>query len=125
MNFIYSFHVFARNLRRRKLFSLINLTGLAFGIAFIILIGQFLYFEFSYNRFFKNIDRLYRLVDATENYYGVDYRVRDAIVANIPAVNNAGLMNNVSAEVNRGDEIFTFSNLLLVDVGYFEIFGFP
>jgi putative ABC transport system permease protein len=114
-----------RNLMRRKLFSFINLTGLAFGIGFMLLIGLFLYFELNYNRSFRNIDHIYRLVDATENQYGIDYRVRDAIIENLPAVKNAGLINNTSVEVNRGDEIFTFNSLLLVDVGFFEIFDFP
>ncbi|MGH7496156.1 MAG: ABC transporter permease [bacterium] len=114
-----------RNMRRRKLFSFINLTGLAFGTAFMLLIGLFLYFEHSHNRSFRNIDHTYRLVDATENQYGIDYRVRDAISENIPAVENTCLMNNTSVEVNHGDQVFQFEHLLLVDTGFFEIFGFP
>jgi putative ABC transport system permease protein len=114
-----------RNLMRRKLFSFINLTGLAFGIAFMLLIGLFLYFELSYNQSFRNIDHISRLVDATENAYGVDYRVRDAIVENIPAIKNACLMYNRPVEVNRGDQVFQFDHLLYVDAGFFEIFDFP
>ncbi|HEX9652655.1 MAG TPA: ABC transporter permease [bacterium] len=125
MSFPHSIRVFARTLLRRKLFSFINLSGLAFGIAFIILIGQFLYFEFSYNRFFKNIDHIYRLVDATENDYRVDYRVGDAIVENIPGVKNTGLMNDRQVEVNHGEQVFQFDHLLYVDIGFFEIFEFP
>lgn len=124
MNLQYSIRVFARNLMRRKLFSFINLTGLAFGIAFIILIGQFLYFEYSHNRFFENIDHIYRLVDATENY-GVDYRVRDAIVEKLPAVKNASIMNSRTIEVNLGDQGFEFENMLITDANLFEILGFP
>ncbi len=114
-----------RNLMRRKLFSFINLTGLAFGIAFMLLIGLFLYFEHGYNRSFRNIDRIYRLVDVAENGYGIDYRVRDELAEKIPAVKNAGLMNDRSVEVNYGEQVFQFDHLLYVDVGFFEIFDFP
>ena len=95
MNPLYTLRLFWRNLLRRKIFSLINAIGLAFGIAFIILIGQYLYHEYSYNRFLKNIDNIYRVVDAGNNSYWIDYRARDAIADNIPAVKKACLFDNM------------------------------
>ncbi len=113
-----------RNLVRRKLLSLINLTGLAFGIAFMLLIGLFLYFELSYNQSFRNFDHIYRLIDAAENGYAIDYRVRDAMVEKIPGVKNASLMNKYPVEVNYNDQVFQFENMLIVDVSFLEIFDF-
>lgn len=126
MNVLYHIRLFLRTLRRRKLFSFINIAGLAFGIAFIILIGQFLYFELSYNRFFENVDHIYRLVDTTENgSYTVDYRVRDSILEHNPAVKNVCLLNRKSVEINFNLQVFNFDNLLLVDTNFFELFDLP
>ena len=52
--FLYSLKYYIRGLLRRKLFSFINIPGRAFGIAFMTLIGQFIYYEFSYNRSIEN-----------------------------------------------------------------------
>lgn len=50
-----------RNLLRNKTFSLINITGLAIGLATAFLIYQYVQVELSYDRFHKNADRIYRV----------------------------------------------------------------
>jgi len=50
-----------RNLLRNKVFSLINISGLAIGLAVGFLIYQYVQVELSYDRFHKNADRIYRL----------------------------------------------------------------
>ena len=50
-----------RNLWKRKEFSLLNLLGLAIGMASCLLILQYVNFEKSYDKFHKDADRLYRL----------------------------------------------------------------
>jgi putative ABC transport system permease protein len=114
-----------RYMFKRKGFSLINVVGLAFGIAIIILIGQFLYFEFSYDHFHPKIDRIYQLVDTADNSYQIDYRVRDRILENIPQVENACLYSVFPIEANANDRVFEFQRLLYVDPSFFEIFDFP
>ncbi len=114
-----------RYMFKRKGFSLINIVGLAFGIAIIILIGQFLYFEFSYDHFHPKIDRIYQLVDTADNSYQVDYRVRDRILENIPQVENACLYSVFPIEANLDDRVFEFQHMLYVDPSFFEIFNFP
>ena len=54
-----------RNLWKRKSFSLLNITGLAVGIAASLLIFLVIQNEFSYDRYHKNKDRIYR-VTATQ-----------------------------------------------------------
>ena len=51
-----------RNLRRFKLYSVINIVGLAVGMAVFILIMQFVRFQLSFDSFNKNADRIYRVV---------------------------------------------------------------
>jgi putative ABC transport system permease protein len=50
-----------RNLFRHKLFSAINILGLAIGMAACLLIMQYVSFELSYDSFHKNKDRIYRI----------------------------------------------------------------
>ena len=55
-----------RNLIRQKLFSLINITGLAIGLAVCMLIMMYVAHEYSYDRFFPGYRDVYLLTE-TEN----------------------------------------------------------
>ena len=50
-----------RNLSRQKLFSSINILGLAVGLAACILILLYVFDELSYDRYHPNADRIYRV----------------------------------------------------------------
>ena len=52
-----------RNLLKNKMFSAINIAGLAIGMAACLLILQYVHFEFSYDRFNKNVGELYRVTN--------------------------------------------------------------
>jgi putative ABC transport system permease protein len=56
------FTVAFRNLRRNKVFSLINIFGLSVGICASLVIFLIVYFEISYDRFVPDNDRVYRIV---------------------------------------------------------------
>jgi putative ABC transport system permease protein len=56
--FIISF----RNLVRNKVFSIVNIFGLALGMAACFLIMMYVRFEMSYDRFHEKKDRIYRVV---------------------------------------------------------------
>jgi putative ABC transport system permease protein len=50
-----------RNLRRQLSYSIINISGLAIGIACSLVMFMYVYSEWSYDRHFKNADRIYRI----------------------------------------------------------------
>ncbi|MCP4218585.1 MAG: hypothetical protein GY765_28385, partial [bacterium] len=50
-----------RNLKKAKLFSLINVMGLSIGFATCLLIVHYVAFERSYDKFYENSERIYRL----------------------------------------------------------------
>jgi len=54
-----------RNILRHKVFSLINMGGLAIGLSCCLLILMFIQHEFSYDRFHSKADRIYRVVAST------------------------------------------------------------
>jgi putative ABC transport system permease protein len=50
-----------RNIKRDKVFSFINIAGLAVGVTCFIALALFILNELSYDRFYKNSDRIYRV----------------------------------------------------------------
>lgn len=56
-----------RSLIKRRLFSFINLVGLALGLLAFLVLYAFVITEFSYNDFHTNKDRIYRLVVKEKN----------------------------------------------------------
>ncbi len=61
MIFAHYLKVTLRNLKRSKLFSFINILGLAIGMAACLLILHYVHFERSYDRFHPDYERIYRL----------------------------------------------------------------
>lgn len=57
-----------RNFRKNKLFSLLNVIGLAIGMAACLLILQYVSFKLSFDQFHKNSDQVYRVVN--DRYQG-------------------------------------------------------
>ncbi len=51
-----------RNLFRHRLYTLVNILGLAVGMAACILVGLFLQHEFSYDAYHRDIDRIHRVM---------------------------------------------------------------
>lgn len=50
-----------RNLLRRKFYSAINIFGLSLGVAFVFLVGSYVWGELQVNKNFKKIDRIFLL----------------------------------------------------------------
>ena len=60
------FKIAFRNLARNKVFSFINIFGLAAGLATCLLIILYITDELSYDKHHKDADRIYRLAYSTE-----------------------------------------------------------
>ncbi|MDE2955074.1 MAG: ABC transporter permease, partial [Gemmatimonadota bacterium] len=61
-----------RNLVRYKVYSAINITGLAIGIAFCILTFLYIRHEWSFDAFHEKADRIYRIYNTGEVGEGGD-----------------------------------------------------
>lgn len=55
------FKIYYRNLLRNKAFSFINMFGLVLGFTSILLVGVYLRFELSYDKFHASADNIYRV----------------------------------------------------------------
>jgi len=72
------FKISVRNLYKQKLYAAINIGGLAVGLSCFILIFLFVQHELSYDRSYKNADRIFRVnyqyePDELHFYPGMEY----------------------------------------------------
>ena len=67
-----------RNLMKNKIFSLINIFGLAFGIAVCILIFQYVALENSYDKFHLNKENIYRIT--LKDYHNNELEDHSALI---------------------------------------------
>jgi putative ABC transport system permease protein len=82
-----------RNLWKNRLFSLINVTGLALGLACALLIVFHVRQELSYDKGFKNADRIYRVTltgkgENDRSWAAISYPMPDAMRAYFPQSGN-------------------------------------
>ncbi len=126
-----------RNIRRQKVFSLINIAGLALGLICSILILIYVQFELSYDRFHEKSDRIYRVVVKQpgnmyqgSDTFGVTYHpLGPALVDEFPAVVNAthisGRLGELSLRHLQKNQIHINEKGYCVDPEFFKVFSFP
>lgn len=61
------FKIAGRNLLRRKVYSIINITGLAVGMACCLLILLYVQHELSYDKYHEKASRIYRVIHSFRN----------------------------------------------------------
>lgn len=118
-----------RNLLRQKGFSAINIIGLSVGMACSILILLWVRNELSYNRFNKNVDQLYRLVQ-TQHYVSgplttvcMPGPIARDLMKDIPEIANGFMYYVVPGIVNYGDKYFK-EDIRLADPALWDMFSF-
>src|SRR5215467_12030385 len=83
-----------RNLAKNKIFSLINVSGLSIGISSALVIYLIVSYDFSFDKFLKDKDRIYRVVSdftfSGEAYHnsGVTYPMPKAIQKDLTGIEN-------------------------------------
>src|SRR5688572_20782585 len=118
-----------RNLLRQKVFSFINIFGLALGISCTALIGMWVNDELSYDRFHKDVDRMYRIT-ATLPEMKVHAAVSPAplglaVKNEIPEVEEVVRISNFNRDLMQvGDVKFEEKDILYADSNFFKVFTF-
>ena len=126
------FKISFRNLVKQKVFSAINIIGLAIGLAAFLLINQYVQFEKSYDKFFTDSDRLYRLT--TDQVLDGVIGTRDAmsfapsgqaLVDAVPEVINSTLTYQFrELIVRQGDQSVKETKAIAADSNYFDLFDY-
>ena len=122
-----------RNIKRHKVYSGINILGLAIGIAACLLILQYVSFELSYENFQTNKDRIYRVEqDRYDNgklstqwaagAFGVGNAFKDAIPEieeYVKVIQNNKVITEVQNQPLKIDKVFFATN------SFFNVFTYP
>jgi putative ABC transport system permease protein len=121
-----------RNISRHKGFTIINVTGLAIGLAASLLILLWVQDELSFDRFHKNAENIYR-VEEDQFYSGERYHVTVTPHPSgpvwremIPEIIDQTRINRLPRLLFRmGDNVFFESSVIAADSGLFKIFTLP
>ncbi|WKN43622.1 ABC transporter permease [Tunicatimonas pelagia] len=128
----HTFIVILRTLRKNKVFSLINIIGLAVGLAAGLLILQYVYFERSFDQFHTEKNQLFRV--------GYTDEARDAKSSVLPHTVAPQLESEVS-QVKKSTRLWEQNGTLVIqgsieqasfkqtfvytDANFFSMFDFP
>ncbi|MDX1672271.1 MAG: ABC transporter permease [Balneolaceae bacterium] len=126
------FKIAYRNLINSKLYSAINIIGLAVGISSCVLIGLYLNNEWTYDQFHEQSDRIYRawvLEDYGENdrYFNTvtPLAVKPMLEQNIPEVASVTRYYQFADLIKAVDQETGYSQTMhMVDPSFFAIFDF-
>lgn len=122
------FKVAIRNLLKNKGLFLINISGLALGIACSLLILLWVQNERSYDRFHEHASEIYRVIadDRGQKYPLSGARLAAAMEAQIPSIQTTvRLKPNSSALFEAGNRKFEERAAYFADPTFFRVFSFP
>ncbi len=131
MILIHYLKVTLRNLKRSRLFSFINILGLAVGMAACLLILHYVRFEKSYDRFHPDYERIYRLRYERTSEEGTAVRfasccppAADAIRSAFPEVETIARIyrNRAVVAFKERDIKFTEERMYFVEPDFFRLF---
>jgi putative ABC transport system permease protein len=121
-----------RNLVKTKLFSLVNILGLAIGMTACLLIMHYVHFERSYDSFHENSDRIYRLRYERTDQSGDAARFASCcppaaarIRGQYPEVEKIARILNFQASVSYEDLKFREERVYFAEPQFLEILKFP
>lgn len=131
------FKIALRNLIKQRVYSIINIVGLATGVASCLLIMLYVTHELSYDNFHPDGDRIYKVAleriypTHRTNYAIIPHSYADVIEQDFPEVDKVlrmgGPANNVVVTYQENEEIlkqFEESRIMAADSGFFKFFTF-
>lgn len=125
------FKIALRHLQKNRLYSIVNLTGLAIGITCCLLVGIYIWHELSYDRFHKNADRITRVTweynfgDAVTNTANTGTKVGPEFRRTFPEVEAYARTLKYPSVIRYENQMFEEKNFLFADSAFFTMFSFP
>ena len=124
-----------RNIKRSKVYSIINIAGLSLATAACIFILLYLHLELKYDRHLKNSSHIYRVTndftlgDTHRNFASTPGPAGPAFAEGIPEVlNYARLVRLSSSErraiLTKGSETYEEPGVFLADPSFFDVFDY-
>lgn len=124
-----------RNLARNKVYAFINVLGLSVGIASMILIGLYVQFETSYDQFFQDSDRIYRVAlhrvypTRTKDFGTSSINLATVLRRDYPQVEEATRLhrlffqNEIPITIEEKDKTYIETRFLFADSLFFRVFS--
>src|SRR4051812_33503556 len=127
------FKIAWRNIKRHKIYSGINIIGLAIGIAACVLILQYVAFELSYENFHTNKNRIYRVEqDRFDNgklstqWAAGAFAAGNTFKAQIPEVEEyVKLVQSSQAVAEINHQPLKIDKVFFATGAFFKIFTYP
>jgi putative ABC transport system permease protein len=125
------FKIALRKLWKHKVFSFINIMGLAVGMTACFLIYLYVHFETSYDAFNTKANRIYRIItDIKTPSDLLQWSSTSAPMAinmqkDFPEVESAVRISGQSFLIRKDDKKFQEENSIMADSSLFNIFDFP
>ncbi len=120
-----------RSLLKDKAYSIINILGLTIGITCSLFLLMYILDEFSYDRYHKNADNIYRIVsnikepDNAFTWSATQMPLRDELRDNYPEVVNAIRFAQMNNNIyKKGDVQFPEDQFYLTDSTVFDVFTY-
>lgn len=122
-----------RNFQRNRLFTLLNVLGLAVGMAACLLIAQFAVHELSYDTFWRNGDRVFRLQldrynkgELTTRWAAGSMGIGPDLKADFPEVERFVRMHSSTALLSSdGATFIKEEGVYYASQDFFRVFGYP
>lgn len=117
-----------RNLRKNKVFSFINIFGLAVGMASCLLSSLYLHHEITFDNFHSSPQNIFRVVLDTYRREGAfattPLPVGPALQEELPAIQHMTRFMKMENYLVRHEEKTFFETMTVVDSGFFNVFSF-
>ena len=118
-----------RNIVKYKAYSLINVVGLAIGMAIAIIIFLWVRYEASYDRFHKNSKHIYRVYSVSQNnnlfYLQNPAPLAPALESEYPEIKKASRMWEAGNCPLKYENMVFSGSACGIESSFFEIFTFP
>jgi putative ABC transport system permease protein len=126
--FINYLKVALRNVLRHKGYTIINIIGLAVGMACFVLIVSYVRHVLSFDRFHRNYDNIYRVITTMKDgavHGGTPAPLAEALKSEIPEIARTVRVTGTGDFVTyRGKSTYE-RQILLVDPSFLDVFTFP
>ncbi len=119
-----------RNILKNATNSVISVVGLAIAVACCLWIYFFVSQEHSYNNFYKNAGRIFRInyelkyIDETEQDVRVEPEIADLLVQNVPQIEKSTEYRFAFKHVLKHENEFFDTEMGYADREFFDIFSF-
>ena len=129
------FKVAVRNMIKRKGYTVLNILGLAIGMAVCLVIVLFVAGELSFDNFHVNKERIYRVAlerrypGRSTSYAIIPPSIGDAMHKEFPEIQQSVRLFNFQQQqgvfIRIDDKVFNEKNVLFADSNFFSVFTVP